>query len=138
MEPLGLEVDDLSLSGGGRQRVLEVTLDGDDGVTVEQVAVASQRISDYLDSSGVMGEQSYLLEVSSRGIGRPLVKPAHWRRNVGRLLSITDGTGTRTGRLLEFHDPIATVSVAGDEETFDISAVSRAVVEVEFTRKEKR
>src|SRR3712207_7985666 len=40
-------------------------------------------ISAALDSSDAVGDSAYTLEVSTRGIGRPLERPAHWRRNRG-------------------------------------------------------
>ena len=38
--------------------------------------------------SDVMGSQPYTLEVTSRGVDRPLTHPRHWRRNAGRLVRL--------------------------------------------------
>jgi ribosome maturation factor RimP len=43
----------------------------------------------------------YLLEVSSPGVGRPLTRQEHFRRNVGRLVEVRHGDTTTTGRLLD-------------------------------------
>lgn len=135
---LGLELDHLALTGAGRGRVLEVVLDADSGVDLDQIATASQSISAYLDASGLMGEQPYVLEVSSRGVDRPLTTAAHWRRNVGRLVNVTGQGISATGRIVRFEDPDVTLQVKGQERVIDIHAIDRAVVEVEFTAKEPR
>ena len=54
-----------------------------------------------LDSSDAVGNTAYTLEVTSRGISRPLERPAHWRRNRGRLVAVTTADGnTVTGRIV--------------------------------------
>ena len=83
-----------------------------------------------------MGNAPYLLEVSTRGIGTPLSKPVHWRRNIGRLVTFTTGSNTASGRIMEFVDPSVVVNVKGQTRTLDISSISRAVIDVEFNRKD--
>ena len=51
-----------------------------------------------LDESDVMGEQPYTLEVTSRGVDRPLTLPRHWRRNADRLVEVTLADGDRPHR----------------------------------------
>ena len=131
---LALEVDDVAVHRSGRQRVLDVTLDADGGVDLDLVASASHRISQFLDDRDFMGPEPYVLEVSSRGVGTPLTKPAHWRRNVGRLVAVAGDSINATGRLTAFEDPIATLVIKGQTRTVDIGSISRAVVDVEFTR----
>ncbi len=65
------------------------------GSTLDDVADATREVSRVLDDSDVMGEQPYTLEVTSRGVDRPLTLPRHWRRNAGRLVKVTlaDGCG---------------------------------------------
>jgi ribosome maturation factor RimP len=133
---LGLDLDDAQLLRHGKQRVLEIILDADGGVDLDHVALASRAISEFLDQSNVMGESAYTLEVSSRGVGTPLTKPAHWRRNVGRLVKMTGDAIDVTGRILGFDDPQVTIAVGSTERTIDISTVSRATIEVEFSRKD--
>ena len=131
----GLDLDDLHLSKAGKRRVLEIVLDGDDGVNLDQVAEVSRAVSEYLDSTEIMGEMAYLLEVGSRGVGRPLTKPSHWRRNVGRLVEVSGNAINVTGRIVDFQDPNVTLEVEGKNQVVDISTISRAMIEVEFNRK---
>ena len=64
---LGLDVEAVELTPAGRRRILRIAVDGDDGVTLDDVAEATKRVSEALDASDVMGEQPYTLEVTSRG-----------------------------------------------------------------------
>ncbi len=76
-----------------------------------------------------MGEQPYTLEVSSRGVSRPLTLPRHWRRNVGRLVKVELVDGSEVVGRIESADD-AGVMVAG--RSLDLADVRRAVVQVEF------
>ena len=133
---LGLDLDDAHVVRHGKQRVLEIILDADGGVDLDQVAAASRAISEFLDQSDVMGDGTYTLEVSSRGVGTPLTKPAHWRRNIGRLVKLSGDAIAVTGRITSFDEPNVTIAVGTTERTVDITTVSRATIEVEFTRKD--
>lgn len=132
----GLDVDELRLTKAGKRRVLEIVLDGDDGVDLDVVAQVSRAVSAHLDESNIMGEMPYLLEVGSRGVGRPLTKPAHWSRNVGRLVHAVGDAIDVTGRIVEFHDPQVTLDVDGNVQVVDYTTISRALIEVEFNRKD--
>jgi ribosome maturation factor RimP len=79
---------------------------------------------------------SYVLEVSSPGVDRPLTEPRHWRRNVSRLVTATlhDGT-TVTGRVTAADDDAVTLDVDGTERVLPHADVARGAVQVEFARK---
>ena len=83
-----------------------------------------------------MGEQPYTLEVTSRGVDRPLTLPRHWRRNADRLVKVTstDG-GTTTGRILEAGEESAVLDVDGTRTEVAYAEVAKALVQVEFNRK---
>jgi len=131
----GLDLDELRLTKAGKRRVLEVVLDGDNGVDLDVVAAVSRAISEHLDASTIMGQLPYLLEVGSRGVGRPLTKPAHWSRNVGRMVHVVGDAIDVTGRIVAFSDPQVTLDVEGSERVVDFTTISRALIEVEFNRK---
>ena len=91
-----------------------MSVDKDGGVTLDDVADATREVSRVLDDSDVMGEQPYTLEVTSRGVDKPLTLPRHWRRNQTRLVTATlaDGT-TITGRITSSDDAAACLDVDG-------------------------
>jgi len=71
---------------------LEVYLDSDTGITFDVCKKVSRHLEAFLDESGLMGDD-YLLEVSSAGVGRPLLWPRQYRKNIGRNLQVTLSDG---------------------------------------------
>ena len=133
---LGLDVEAVELTPAGKRRILRVAVDGDGGVTLDEVAEATRKVAEVLDASDVMGEQSYTLEVTSRGVDRPLTLPRHWRRNVDRLVKATTADGeTLTGRILDSGPDAATLDVDGTRRELAYADVTKALVQVEFNRK---
>ncbi len=97
---LGLDIEAVEITPAGKRRVLRVAVDQDGGVTLDDVADATREVDDVLDGSDVMGQQPYTLEVTSRGVDRPLVLPRHWRRNADRLVKVNLADGSSvTGRI---------------------------------------
>ncbi len=132
---LGLDLEGLELTPAGRRRVLRVAVDKDGGVTLDDVAEATKEVSRLLDDSDVMGQQPYVLEVSSPGTDRPLTHARHWRRNRGRLVAVTTTDGSnRTGRVLESREDAVVLDVDGERLDLPLAEVAKARVEVEFNR----
>jgi ribosome maturation factor RimP len=92
---LGLDLDAVELRGTGPRRLLRVVIDRDGGVPLDVITETSRELSQELDRSEVMGVVGYTLEVTSRGVDRPLTLTRHWTRNVGRLVVITTVAGER-------------------------------------------
>ncbi len=139
VEALGLEVDRLEVVAAGRRSVLRIYLDGDGpagrGPSLDDIAVATRAVSRALDESDVTGEAPYLLEVSSRGVSRPLAEPKHFRRNTGRLVALTLAGGERAeGRILGADADGVRLDVAGAERGVAYAEIEKAVVQVELNR----
>ena len=133
---IGLDVEAVELTPAGKRRILRIAVDGDEGVTLDDVAGATKKVSEVLDASDVMGEQPYTLEVTSRGVDRPLTLPRHWRRNTDRLVKVTTTGGeTVTGRIVGSDDKTATLDVEGTQREVAYDDVAKALVQVEFNRK---
>jgi ribosome maturation factor RimP len=92
---LGLDLDAVELRGTGPRRLLRVVIDRDGGVPLDAITKTSRELSQELDRSEVMGVVGYTLEVTSRGVDRPLTLTRHWTRNVGRLVVIATVAGER-------------------------------------------
>jgi ribosome maturation factor RimP len=132
---LGLDVEAVEITPAGKRRILRVAVDRDGGVTLDDVADATREVSRVLDESDVMGEQPYTLEVTSRGVDRPLTLPRHWRRNTGRLVRVTlSGGEALTGRVVETGDESVTLEVSGVRRDVALAEVASALVQVEFNR----
>lgn len=148
----GVVVDDVTVQQAGRRRLVRIFVArdisglpaGDDSSTVsplslDEIAEATRTVSDVLDSSDAMGQAAYTLEVSSPGLDRPLLTREHFRRNVGRLLSVTltEGSDPLTGRLLAAGADGIRLDTGGTHEApadLPWQDVTRATVQVEFSR----
>jgi ribosome maturation factor RimP len=153
LAPLGLVVEDVSVSPAGKRRLVRVLVDSDISaldaadttspvppLSLDTVADATRAVSDELDASDVMGQTPYVLEVSSPGVGRSLTARDHFRRQVGRLVEVAHRDGIDTGRLLEVGADALVLDVPATRKTparrvvVDLDGVERGTVQVEFTR----
>ena len=105
----GYDLEDLVVTPAGRRSIVRVVVDRDAGVTLDDIAEVSRAVSDALDSNDDgMGRTPYVLEVTSPGVDRPLTEARHWRRNIGRLVTVAVGhAGSAeevTGRILAVTD----------------------------------
>ena len=134
----GYDLEELTVAAAGRRSVVRVLLDKDGGITLDDVADVSRVLSDALDLADeqdptLLGT-SYVLEVSSPGVDRPLTEPRHWRRNVGRLVRavLRDG-GTAEGRITAADDDALTLDGA---RVLPYADVVKGSVQVEFSRRD--
>lgn len=136
LQAMDLDVEAVELTPAGKRRVLRVAVDKDGGVTLDDVADATREVSRVLDESDVMGEMPYTLEVTSRGVDRPLTLPRHWRRNQDRLVKVTLADGsTVTGRIGESDEERVVLDVRGQSREVSYTEVGKAMVQIEFNRK---
>ena len=104
---LGVEVVELELRGGGKARMLRIFIDKPNGVTHEDCANLSREVSTILDVEDAVPGGSYVLEVSSPGLDRKLVRPEDFERFQGSLIKLTtkepvNGNRHFEGRLEQF------------------------------------
>jgi ribosome maturation factor RimP len=132
---LGLDLEAVELTPAGKRRVLRVAVDKDGGITLDDIAEATRAVSTRLDDGHLMPEMAYTLEVTSRGVDRPLTEPRHWRRNRDRLVKVSlhDG-GQLTGRVRDSDESGATLEVAGSAQRVSFDDVAKAHIQVEFNR----
>jgi ribosome maturation factor RimP len=126
----GCDLEDLSVTKAGRRSVIRIVVDKDGGVDLDAVADVSKLISTALDEADPLGEQPYVLEVTSPGVDRPLTRPRHWRRNIGRKVT----AGDITGRIREVTDDGVVIEVKGAAETVSFGELPEGHVVVEFKR----
>jgi len=131
----GYDLEALEVQPAGRRRLLRVMVDRDGGIDLDAVAGLSRDLSAALDASDAMGDQAYVLEVTSPGVDRPLTEPRHWRRNKDRLVTVTlKDHSTVKGRIGDSDESTATLLTDDGVRTLSYDAVQRAHVEVEFRR----
>jgi ribosome maturation factor RimP len=84
---LGFELVDVEYAADGGRNVLRVYIDRPAGITVDDCAKVSRQVSAVLDVEDPIPEQ-YLLEVSSPGLDRPLVKREDFERFAGQQVKV--------------------------------------------------
>jgi len=94
---------ELKISGNHRLKV-EVTLDGDDGITIDQCATVSRKVGFQIEEENII-EKAYNLEVSSPGVDQPLKLKRQYKSKVGKRLEIQLVEGKKkTGELKELRE----------------------------------
>lgn len=83
--------------------MLRIYVDRSGGVTVDQCAHLSRKVSDFLDMEDLIPSR-YRLEVSSPGLDRPLVSGADFKRKIGERVKVflkeeIDGKMELVGRI---------------------------------------
>jgi len=116
------EVEVLSCERVGAER-LRVFIDHPDGVSLALCERVTDRLRDLL--------AEYSLEVSSPGPQRPLTKPDHFRRFIGRRARVRlreprDGHRSYTGELVGASDDEVTVAAEGGVVAIPYSEINRS------------
>jgi ribosome maturation factor RimP len=142
LQEAGYYLEDINVVSPGNHRIVTVIVDGETALNLDQVTVASKVVSELVDEATFMGETPFTLEVTSPGIDRPLTLPRHFAKNVTRLLKVTQNDGVvLTGRITSNTDLDVTLSVLEKKETKEVvialADIKRAVVEIEFNRKDE-
>jgi ribosome maturation factor RimP len=137
----GFFLEEVQLVSPGKHRIVTCIVDGEVSLNLDQVTAVSRAISELLDEAPIMGETPFTLEVTSPGVDRPLTKPRHFAKNLDRLLRITKTNGeVVSGRITSNTETEVVLSVVTKKETTEvtvaISDIKRAVVEIEFNRKD--
>ncbi|MBX7430886.1 ribosome maturation factor RimP [Mycobacterium sp. Y57] len=133
----GFDIEDVVIDAGARPPRITVVTDGDNGLDLDSIAELSRTASALLDD---LDTPSYVLEVTSPGVDRPLTTAKHFRRAQGRLVEMTLSDGSSlSGRLGGSGDDTVRLVVregargglAVREVPFE--SIAKAVVQVEFS-----
>lgn len=138
----GYEIEDVVIDERSQPPRITVIADGDTALDLDTVAALSRSASNLLDAKRDIGG-TYVLEVSSPGVDRPLTSEKHFRRARGRKvdLTLTDGTEV-TGRVGETRDGVVNVVVRDGRDwnmrPIPLKDVIKAIVQVEFSQAPQR
>ena len=88
---------------------LIIHVDGDEGISIQDCAAISRHVGFHLEEENTI-EKAYNLEVSSPGVGEPLLLNRQYHKNIGRDLSIKLADGKlKEGKLLAVNDSAITI-----------------------------
>lgn len=132
----GLELESVRIGRAGRRSLLRVVVDGEHGVSLDDIAVVSRAVATEVDAADAMGPGSYTLEVSSPGVDRPLTEPRHWRRAAGRLVRVQVQAEAIEGRVIEAGPSGVLIEVDGERREFGYAELGPGQVQVEFGKLE--
>ena len=114
---------DIELKPGQK---LYVFADSDSGMTFEKCQKLSRYLESHLDVNEWLGT-TYLLEVSSPGIDRPLKFPRQYLRNIGRTLAVTTTDKVQHLGTLQSADEQQIMLTATVTEKIDKKKVERII-----------
>ena len=138
----GLEIVEVELRGGGKARMLRIFIDKPGGVTHEDCANLSREVGTILDVEDVIPGASYLLEVSSPGLDRKLIRPADYERFTGSRVKLTtrqpvNGNHHFEGRLESFQQGRLTLDMNAARKKPRAGSAAPQKLEIELANVEK-
>ena len=134
---LGIELVDIELSQMSKKALLRVYIDREDGITIAHCERVSREIEGVLDVEDPI-PYSYVLEVSSPGLDRPLKAPKDYKRFSGNMIRvvINDPIEKQTflvGKLEAANEKEIVLVLPKDKKvTIPYENISRAKLEVEI------
>ena len=135
----GMEIVDVEFrheeSRGGR--ILRLYLDKEGGTNVDDLTRMSRQLSELLDAEDTI-DGAYTLEVSSPGINRPLKKPEHFARFIGKRIRIRtrdmiDGRRSFLGILGKVVDESVTLIQEGKQYRIPFSMIEKSNYEHDWS-----
>jgi ribosome maturation factor RimP len=134
----GIQVVDVEMLGGGRRRVLRISIDKPQGVTHADCELISQQVGTTLDVEDVVPGGGYRLEVSSPGVERKLKCASDFRACLGKKARVTlnepvESQSYWEGTLMGVSDGCVTLEPApGRQIRFELRQVKKANLKFEW------
>jgi ribosome maturation factor RimP len=120
---------------------VKVYVDGDHGITIEDCIRLNRKLYAAIEATGMFPEGDFSLEVSSPGVGEPLLLQRQYAKNVGRLLAVKTVDGAELTGILKAADAdgIQLEVTAGKGKKASISLhelsfsqIKQAIVQIQF------
>ncbi len=138
---MGFELVELEVAGNRARPILRVYVDradsvpGQPSVSLEDCTRVSRGLEPMLDACEGLSER-YVLEVSSPGVERPLVRPRDWVRFAGQEVSVR-GRGTLAGKARRLDGELLGLSGGAGEEAVALRLPGGEDVEFPLAEVEK-
>lgn len=120
----------------GKEWYLRVFIDKPEGITLDDCELISGEVGQLLDESEPI-KTSYILEISSPGIERPLKKEKDYLRFLGSKIMVKtfdaiNGQKIFVGQLKEFKEGIVTLTVNERDINISLDKIASANLTVDF------
>ncbi len=135
-EELGLQIWDVRYLKEGSQWYLRIFIDKDGGVDINDCERMSRALDEPLDKADPI-DGEYILEVSSPGVERELVKPEHFEAFIGadimvKMIRPIDGIGKEfKGVLTAYDDGMVTITDHSGENTVTVGKKDAAYIKLD-------
>ena len=135
LDRMNFELVDVEYVKEGSLWYLRAYIDKEGGITVNDCEAVAREMNDLLDSEDFIPD-SYIFEVSSPGLGRPLKKEKDFVRNMGKEIEIRtyrsiQGSKEFYGNLIAYNKEAITIETEeGEQITFargDIALIRQAI-----------
>lgn len=131
-----LELVDVEYKKEGKNWFLRIYIDKEGGVTVDDCTRVSREIEDLIDVEEVV-PSSYVLEVSSPGLDRPLKREKDFLRFKGKRAHVTTYTPIHEqksfkGTIRDFQDDTLFLDIDSQPVEIPKSQIAKARLEIEF------
>lgn len=133
----GFELVDVEYVKEGSNWYLRAYIDKEGGIFVNDCELVHRELSDLLDELDYV-EGSYILEVSSPGLGRPLKKEKDFQRSLSKNVEVKtfrkrDGRKDFRGALTAYDEKTVTITEeSGQEITFDRAEIAIIHLAIDF------
>ncbi len=138
LEEMGFELYDVEYVKEGADYYLRAYIDKEGGITIDDCVEVSRRMNDLLDAEpDIGGNDGYIFEVSSPGLGRVLKKDKHLEKSIGEDVDIktykpVNGSKEFTGTLKAFDKDTVTIEFDDGTEVFNRSDVAQIKLTIDF------
>jgi len=117
IESIGYHFVDLKVSRSKNETIFEVLVDSDSGITITECQKISKELSKFFDSSEY---NNYRLNVSSPGIGYPILYDWQFRKSISRVVEVkyksNDKLLKSKGKLIDFNSDSIIIEIDKEEQ----------------------
>ena len=135
----GADIVDVDIEGAGKSTVIRVRIDraeeSDEPISLDEVAAQTPWINAIIDELDPIAT-SYMLEVSSPGMARPLRKARDFERFAGSTVRLettaTEGRRRFTGTLEGIDEGSVALTVDGQSLAFSLDEIKSCTIKPEY------
>ena len=117
IESIGYHFVDLKVSRSKNETIFEVLVDSDSGITITECQKISKELSKFFDYSEY---NNYRLNVSSPGIGYPILYDWQLRKSISRVVEVkyksNDKLLKSKGKLIDFNSDSIIIEIDKEEQ----------------------
>ncbi len=137
LQEKGMSLYDIEYISEQGQFYLRVYIDKEGGVSVDDCADVSRLVTDKLDEAGIGGDDPYIFEVSSPGLGRVLKKDKHLESAIGEDVDLktyksVNGAKEFTGTLTAFDKDSIIITFDDGVEKFSRKDIAQIRLSIDF------